>query len=426
MYVIGDSHTRSFSYHELFVPLFIGPGKETLFLTNEQTKKTRLKVLGILKLLDVTQDFLFIFSEPNIRYCQENGISQSKGSQATIKQAVSNYVSLINEVSKTVSGRIFVLCAIPRCDLEYSRLASGFNAALKSSIRGTGIIGIDVWKMATTEDGTIKRKYVGDYIHANYLFAALVVKYLRQNNFIDKELNVLSKYQWSHAHKIATKTGEVRIWGDFQRKDLLLKQIDQRNWKKYHLKTKLIDRCLKLVNAFLFFTTSKKRISVLSAKEGYVPYRLKAGKNSKIDALENNAIKRNMAKKIRGLYRNGGVNYLSSKEFEAGSINSHYDFVVCMEELSDVVEEFGDIVFNIIKSSDYVFLLSNREYLDMIKDNIKENGGALYFDRINLKYELASCDLYFIRKKGLGIYRLLSCVAGSICKNISRVESGQI
>ena len=41
IYVIGDSHTRSFAFNDNFIPLFLGQGKEINFTSDENLIKIK-------------------------------------------------------------------------------------------------------------------------------------------------------------------------------------------------------------------------------------------------------------------------------------------------------------------------------------------------------------------------------------------------
>lgn len=422
MYVIGDSHTRSFSYHEFFVPLFVGPGKETLFLTDEQTKKTHSKVLNTVKLLDLSQDYLFIFSEPNLRYHQQNKFNtrRNKDDQSVIKKIVANYVCLLKEVSSIVNGRTFVLCAIPRPDSDYTVLATMFNAELKAAVQGTKITYIDLWGAVTTNEGMIKPKFMGDFIHANYLLADMVVRHLKQQALVGKHTKVVSRYQWEHAHTIKSAAGEIRIWGDFDRKELVFRQNKPRNWSMYHTKTKIIDRALRVINLLLLFR-KQGRLCVLGAKEGYVPFRLNPGKYTVIDALEDNAIKRGMARSVAGLYNAQHVNFLSKKEVGSEIHKKGYTSVICMEDFGEVIIEWDDLIFSIVENADYLFLLSRNESLDLDKLT-GLNKKVFDLKRFKLTNGAQSRYLFFLHKKQNIFYRFIFRMIGGICKNINQVE----
>lgn len=423
MYVIGDSHARSFSYHEFFVPLFVGPGKETLFLTDKQTEKTRLKILENIKLLDKKQDFLFILSEPNIRYHLENKYNTKlvNDDQTIIRKTVANYIRVLKEVLSCIFGNVFVLCAIPRDDVGYSRLAKIYNEELKLAAKNTRITYVDLWKVLTTKNGTIKPKYIGDYIHANHLLADMVVKYLKQHRLVSKEVKIVSKYGWEHAHYINVAGNETRIWGDFNKKELVFKRNSQRDWGKCHIKTKIIDTFLKIINTFLVFKFKNKSVCVISAKEGYVPFRLRVNNATCVYALESNVIKRNMANCIKGLYKAGNVNFLSKEEAEDVRFNKKYSIVICLEDISEVLAEWDELFYEIVQNSECAFLLSrkNNQYLKQLGNMSMSSS---YFHPLKMPNNSQAYWLHFLQKKENIFYQIIFMLIGKMYKNFMFVE----
>jgi len=68
IWVIGDSHTRAFSFNDNFIPFYIGGGKEHCFLSDQRLSDFISKVLHIVKEV-VAQDSIILFlGEPDTRF----------------------------------------------------------------------------------------------------------------------------------------------------------------------------------------------------------------------------------------------------------------------------------------------------------------------------------------------------------------------
>mgnify|MGYP000863606451 FL=1 len=66
--IIGESHTRSFSYRENVLPFFMGNGK-TINLSTKNITKIDSKIKNILSTIDKENSITFLFlGEPNCRY----------------------------------------------------------------------------------------------------------------------------------------------------------------------------------------------------------------------------------------------------------------------------------------------------------------------------------------------------------------------
>ncbi|RLC04126.1 MAG: hypothetical protein DRH90_09500 [Deltaproteobacteria bacterium] len=68
IWVIGDSHTRAFSFNDNFIPFYIGGGKQRCFLSDQRLSDLISKVLHIVKEVAAQDSIILFLGEPDTRF----------------------------------------------------------------------------------------------------------------------------------------------------------------------------------------------------------------------------------------------------------------------------------------------------------------------------------------------------------------------
>lgn len=258
-YVLSDSHSRSFAYNDLFIPLFIGPGKTNLFLTDQQFNNTFNKIKVISSRFKPRSKIIFALSEPNFRFYNEDRETFSENENEICELIVKRQHQVV-EFLFSKGFEVFWMEAIPRRDLDYSKIAVIYNAKLNKYKDSNSFKILNFFKDTTNENLTIKDKYFGDFIHCNY----------ELGNLIANKLGVInSDFSWTYFHKILIDNYQISIWGDFPKEKLIMHEKEPRNWKDFQQLTKSTELAASLINR-IFKRLKIKSARIFNVKEGWV------------------------------------------------------------------------------------------------------------------------------------------------------------
>lgn len=167
--VIGDSHSRSFSYNKNFVPFFLEEGKKNNFINKQNFKFVKKKTLKLLNSIKCNKTILF-FGEPDSRYLQGKGwypweVQKAEEVDITkgIEESTDRYIKLINSVSRRVD-EVIVMNVIVTAYSEQNKITKEYNECLKNKLRGTDVHFIEINKMLLNDKNEIKDEYKGDQL----------------------------------------------------------------------------------------------------------------------------------------------------------------------------------------------------------------------------------------------------------------------
>ncbi len=278
-YLISDSHSRAFSYNSAFIPLFIGRGDTTLFLTDDLFRSTAKKIISIVTLLKDNVPIIFAFNETNLRLHLNDAYKTWDEGDAVIEKIVGRQLKLFELFCK--SGRkVYIITAFPREDAAYTRLAKLYNIELLKQVKQTSVTIINFFDKITHDTGQIIADYKADFIHCNAKVGDLVAGMLGEKKDTD--------YQWYYKYSFKTDNAlSFNIWGDFDKNNLFLKDGKKRKQSQYQRMTKITNRCLRSINKFLKPSfLADLNINIIGAKEGYVALNLNVEDGFNINCYE--------------------------------------------------------------------------------------------------------------------------------------------
>ena len=168
IYVIGESHTRSYSHRNNMVPIFMGSGRSINLYEIEVIKK---KVNRILDSIEEGSIVCFLLGEPDCRYqlgygwdvCYESTVPPllsrklrfvpSSVNEKYLNTAINNYLNLLD----SVSHRNFKFAVISICGVYYPVIPAikYCNKKLKEEIKSRANVEyLEIFEKFLIDNGT--------------------------------------------------------------------------------------------------------------------------------------------------------------------------------------------------------------------------------------------------------------------------------
>jgi len=278
-YLISDSHSRSFSYNNAFIPLFIGRGQKNLFLTDGLLRSTAEKITSIVTLLKGGVPIIFALNAANLKFHLRDSYKTLDEGDAVIEKIVGRQLKLFEQFCKS-DRKVYITTAFPKEDAAYTRLAKLYNSELLSQAELSIVTVIDFFEKITHGNGQILEDYNADFVHCNAKVGDIVAGMLGEKNATD--------YQWYYKYSFKTENSfSFKIWGDLDKNNLILKDGEKRNWSQYQRMTKITDLSLRIINKFLKASfLSDLNVNIIGAKEGYAALNLDVADGTKINCYE--------------------------------------------------------------------------------------------------------------------------------------------
>lgn len=293
-YLISDSHSRTFAYNAIFVPLFIGPGKSNLMITKQQYNDTKNKICDIVNLLEKSVPIIFVLNEANIRFYLQSFSKDYTNESEFVKELVKKQIEIL-EIFVNQNRKVFITTAIPREDKQYARLSIKYNDELRNRIENSKIKLIDFLDKASKNDGTIKTEFKADFIHANYKLGNLLANVLNEQFCL---------YEWSYKYDFSTfYDHKFQIWGDFPKEGLIYDASCPRDWTKLNKLTNATYQFMKILNFVHSRFEFMKTVFIMNSKEGYIPFKLE-DKSIQCYCYENNTIAKKLFSMINFFKQN--------------------------------------------------------------------------------------------------------------------------
>lgn len=221
IWVIGDSHTRAFSFNENFIPFYIGGGKEHCFLSDERLSDLISKVLHIVKEVAAQDSIILLLGEPDTRFYLGSGWKPWKKKyrypsirgRSKIKKSFKRYCQLINEVKNKTNAGLLILNITPSNRKDQNKLVNYFNKLLSkycSKEKDVAFIDINT-AIYNPKTNTVREEYYGDHVHLSMKLQIPVEKWLIDKGIIEKsfydEKNAMDKKKLRNNFKYNERFG---------------------------------------------------------------------------------------------------------------------------------------------------------------------------------------------------------------------------
>ena len=187
--VLGDSHSRAFSFNENFFPIFLGPGKTMNFVNDQNLNQLKSAVSKALSALEVDRLILYL-GEPDTRYFLGKGWYPWEPKEdykvdvsGAIDASMKRYSSLLD--SLPADKEFVILNVTPSRREEQNKIVDIYNKelALLSSSRNIPFIQINS-EIYSDDDLLIKDKYYSDHVHMELSIQELVEEKLLELGWI--------------------------------------------------------------------------------------------------------------------------------------------------------------------------------------------------------------------------------------------------
>lgn len=204
--VLGDSHTRGFSFNDNFLPFFLGQGKEHCFISDENYLNIKKKVDLILSRLSPNTKVILYFGEPDTRYYLGKGWTpwttddeyQLEDIERKLYASSKRYLALIKHIQKKFKLDLFVLNITHSNRPEQNEIVDQFNKILESNQQKLGYQFIQFnEEIYDSEKRCVKEEYLGDPVHLNNKIQIPVENWLLSRNLIS-EIKYADNPTWNN------------------------------------------------------------------------------------------------------------------------------------------------------------------------------------------------------------------------------------
>lgn len=262
--VIGNSHVRSFSGSTIFLPVFLGPGREMCFRNSECSENVLKHVHAVLSHIGTKYPILFVFSEPEIRlFIESNPEPSEQVIDRFLTTVTSEMAAFIRKCKLEKIDNFAVFNSIPRNTATHNHIALQLNAHMSRMCQELSVPFIDIWRHLIEKDsGLVKPSLNADGIHLTHQAIVPVVDALKEIGFLDTAALDFADYKFADRH-VFKLGGErtIKVWGDIQ--------ISAKTDAK--ISSYVSDSVAKFLKSRL---RSRGSILVIGAKDGYLPFAL--------------------------------------------------------------------------------------------------------------------------------------------------------
>lgn len=213
VYVVGNSHTRAFSFNSNFFPMFLGSGKTHSLIDDNGLENLKISLTIALKNIS-NQKVMIVLGEPDTRYYLGKGWYPWENEKQfevddyrpLVHSSLKRYKQLIDFLKSKFDNTYIILNVTPVLDSNQNEIVNYFNGLLSKYCMSENIIFIDINKDLYQSDKHINTIYLGDAVHLNNKIQPFVEKtlismsLLKSSNYENtnwNHLKVQGKYKYS-------------------------------------------------------------------------------------------------------------------------------------------------------------------------------------------------------------------------------------
>jgi lysophospholipase L1-like esterase len=300
--VLGDSHVRAFARHAAFLPLFIGSGKQTCFITDAHAAATQARLRANLERL-AGHPVLLVLGEPDVRLHLENAHgTRDAGADSDLPQmeaAVSRYAAVLDAVCARHDGPVAVLSSAPTPRAEHNRLARVFNEKLGAVCAARRVPFFDLWPdLMPSGAEVVDPRFSADHVHLNEHIVALLAPRLQTLGWWPPGSGPAPNFEWSYLYRFPVGTAETRVWGDAN--------IGSAGHQRKFGRTESIAACVQKI-ATLLDREDVKSVLIAEAREGFVAFQLPRRSDRRIAAWDSDPARVAAGERLRAFARRDDV-----------------------------------------------------------------------------------------------------------------------
>lgn len=206
IYVIGDSHTRAFSFNSNFFPLFVGAGKENNFVNETNSITLTKNIFNVLSKIEVVKYVMFVIGEPDARFFSGQGWYpwESKTPpdisdyQKKCHLAIVRYEKMLKELLAKINFKPIIFNVTPSKRQQQNIVVNYYNSCLKKMCENNKFHFVFInQKIYSNDENIIHELYFGDTVHMNNQIQPLVEEELIKMGIIEKS-DFNNNFNWDH------------------------------------------------------------------------------------------------------------------------------------------------------------------------------------------------------------------------------------
>jgi hypothetical protein len=363
---VGASHIRSFSSTTLFLPLWLGPGNELSFLTDDRAARTQAHLLAAIARCDLRNPVMLVLGEndPFVHTGDYFGLKalQAKGELGTdediIHQAALRYVATLEAIQAQFPEiKLVVLAGVITFAPDKTALIRLSNRVLEEHCRRLGVVFVDVNdELADPETGMLLPQHSsnpedgdhGDPHLAKQTVVDVMRKALPAHGLMPTEP---MPFEWSFLWQAMLSADfVVRIWGEPHTGPSNL--VHSRTVAFNHV----LERALHVLLGTLALHPGPSTPSVLVpyCREGFVPLSLPVGGIAHATGLDPDEASIVMARRLAAFFGRPDIAFnrmLANKPLREIVPPHDYVFVALRDEEIPSPQAFLDDLFSVCNRS---------------------------------------------------------------------------
>jgi GDSL-like Lipase/Acylhydrolase family len=289
VYLLGDSHVRSFSNDPGFVPLFIGSGKQVRWTDDQFAQRAARRLSENLARVPREAPVVLVFGEPDVRFTLAETAGPSIDADAVrakLVACVERRIEAMKPRLRERPGMTAVYGCVPTANAETNRFVRFYNARLGVACAELGVPFIDIsMHPICTYDGSARPEYVADDFHLNPKIVPIVRAALHR--FGMEPATPPCGFAWSDFLRFPVGDADTRIWGDAA--------LD--SGSTAYAASELRRQAAAAVAA-VADRTEARTLLVINAREGHVPLAMAPRKGRVIFALEASPLRRRLMRVV--------------------------------------------------------------------------------------------------------------------------------
>ena len=210
IYVIGDSHTRAYSFNDNFLPTFAGAGKENCFITDETAAHLKKNIVNAIERFQTENPILLFLGEPDTRYYLGKGWYPWKseikedisGMESNVFSSIKRYEELVSVLTNTFRNRFIIHCVTPCRRRSQNKITDRFNEELEKICNKFGLLFLKInERIYINDEKIIDDKYYSDEVHLNNKIQVLAEDILKRHGLIERS-GFAENISWSNEEMI--------------------------------------------------------------------------------------------------------------------------------------------------------------------------------------------------------------------------------
>ncbi len=301
VYLLGDSHVRSFANDPGFVPLFIGSGKQIRWTDDRLAQEATMRIAANLARIPREAPVILVFGEPDVRFTLgdaaeaqiDAGVARTK-----LVSCVARRTDAMKSLLRERLGVTAVYGCIPATSAVRNKSVGFYNQVLAAACSKLGVPFVDPGKHPICEhDRPVQPEYMADDIHLNARIVPVIRDALRRIGIEPRKYS--GEFAWSDFIRFPVGDADTRIWGD----------AALASASPAYSASELRRQGAALVAA-LADRAGARTLLVVNAREGHVPLALPPQTGRVIVAFEPSAIRRRLMQTVLAVAARNDVRVL--------------------------------------------------------------------------------------------------------------------